>query len=208
MKTLYEWLRECLKLAQESATKEANRQKRLYDKRVRAIELRPGDHVLVRFDAFRGQRRKLKNRWGDDIHTVIDRKVDGIPVYEVKNERTRKKKVLHRARLLLWLADYGEPVRCNLMLISDTLPGTVLGQQLDDSGEGLHPVPGESLQYGLDLTHFRAIIDNPELMTSCIGCEVHTGVPQQAAGHRILTDCEEKLDPDSLGSFAGDIPVS
>ena len=60
-------------------------------------------------------------------------------------------------------------------MISDTLPGTVPGQQLDDSGEGLHPVPGESLQYGLDLTHFRAIIDNPELMTPRIGREVHTG---------------------------------
>ena len=208
VKALYEQLRECLKLAQESATKEANRQKWLYDRRVRAMELHPGDLVLVRLDAFRGQRRKLKKRWGDDIHTMIDRKADGIPVYEVKNERTGKKKVLHWARLLLWLADYGEPVRRNLMVISDTLPGTVPGQQLDDSGEGLHPVPGERLQYGLDLTHFRAIIDNPEPMTSRIGREVRTGVPRQAAGQRIPTDCEEKLDPDSLGSFVGDVPVS
>ena len=207
MKALYEWLRECLKIAQESATKEANRQKRLYDRRVGAMELHLGDRVLVRLDAFRGQCRKLKNRWGDDIHTVIDRKANGIPVYEVKNARTGKKKVLHRARLLLWLADYGEPMRCNIMVISDTLPGTVPGQQLD-SGEGLHPVPGESLQYGLDLTHFRAIIDNPEPMMSHIRCEVRTGLPRHVAGHRILTDCEEKLDPDSLGSFAGDIPVS
>ena len=53
-------------------------------------------------------------------------------------------------------------------MISDTLPGMVPGQQLDDSGEGLHPVLGESLQYGLDLTHFRAIIDNLEPMTSRI----------------------------------------
>ena len=94
------------------------------------------------------------------------------------------------------------------MVISDTLPGTVPGQQLDDSGEGLYPVLGESLQYGLDLTHFRAIIDNPEPMTSRIGREVRMGIPQQAAGHRIPTDCEEKLDPDSLGSFTGDVPVS
>ena len=177
VKALYEWLRECLKLAQESATKEANRKKRLYDRRVGAVELHPGDRVLVHLDAFRGQRRKLKNRWGEDIHTVIDRKADGIPMYEVKNERTGKKKVLHWARLLLWLADYGEPVRCNLIMISDTLPGTVPGQQLEDSGEGLHPVPGGSLQYGLDLTLLRAIIDNPEPMTSRIGCEVRTGVP-------------------------------
>ena len=52
------------------------------------------------------------------------------------------------------------------MMISDTLPGTVPGQQLEDSGEGLHPVPSDSLQYGLDLTHYMAIIDNPEPMTS------------------------------------------
>ena len=32
------------------------------------------------------------------------------------------------------------------MMISNTLPGTVLGQQLEDSGEGLHPVLGDSLQ--------------------------------------------------------------
>ena len=77
-------------------------------------------------------------------------------------------------------------------MISDTLPGMVPGQQLDDSGEGLHPVPCESLQYGLDLTHFRDIIDNPEPMTSRIRRKVRTGVPRQAEGHRIPTDCEEK----------------
>ena len=46
VKAIYERLRE------ESATKEANRQKRLYDRRVRAVELRPGDRVLVCLDAF------------------------------------------------------------------------------------------------------------------------------------------------------------
>ena len=139
---------------------------------------------------------------------MINQKADGISVYEVKNERTGKKKVLHRARLLLWLADYSEPVRCNLMMFSDTLPGTVPGQQLEDSGEGLHPVPGDSLQYGLDLTHYMAIIDNPEPMTSHIGREVCTGVPRQAAGQRIPTDCDEEPDLHCLGSYVGDVPVS
>ena len=139
---------------------------------------------------------------------MIERKADGIPVYEVKNERTGKKKVLHRARLLLWLADYGKPVRCNLMVISDTLPRTVPDQQLEDSGEGSHPVPGERLQYGLDLTLFMAIINNPEPMTSHIGFEVRTGVPRHVADQRIPTDCEEPVDPDCLGSYVGDVPVS
>ena len=83
VKTLYERLEECVQLAQESASKEAKRQKRLYDRKVGAVELCPGDRVLVHLDAFRGQRRKLKNRWGDDIHTVVARKANGIPVYEV-----------------------------------------------------------------------------------------------------------------------------
>ena len=125
-----------------------------------------------------------------------------------RTNATRKKKVLHRARLLLWLADYGKLVRCNLILISNTLPGTVPGQQLDNSGDGLHPVPGESLQYGFDLTHFRAVIDNPELMTSHIRREVRTGIPRQVAGQRIPTDSEEKSDPVCLGSYVGDVPVS
>ena len=94
------------------------------------------------------------------------------------------------------------------MMISNTLPGMVPGQQLEDSGEGLHPVPGDSLQYDLDLTHYMAIIDNPEPITSCIGCEVCTGVPRQAAGQRIPTDCDEEPDSDCLGSYAGDVPVS
>ena len=61
VKALNERLTECLQLMQESASKEAKRQKRLYDRRVGAMELRPGDRVLVCLDAFRGQCRKLKN---------------------------------------------------------------------------------------------------------------------------------------------------
>ena len=139
---------------------------------------------------------------------MIDRNVDGIPVYEVKNEQTGKTKVLHRARLLLWLADYSEPVRCNLMITSDTLPGTVQGQQLEDSGDGLHRVPGDSVQYSLDLTHYMAIIDNLEPMTSRIGHKVHADMPWQVAGHKILTRNEDETDLDALGSFAEDIPIS
>ena len=45
-------------------------------------------------------------------------------------------------------------------------------------------------------------------MTSHIGREVRTGVPRHAAGQRIPTDCQEIVDPDCLGSYAGDVPVS
>ena len=44
---------------------------------------------------------------------VVTHVADRIPAYVVKNNRTGKKKVVHRARLLLWLADYSEPVWCD-----------------------------------------------------------------------------------------------
>ena len=95
--SLYDCLRKSLVIAQDCAIKEAQRQKRSYDRKVGAVELRPGDNVLVRLDAFRGQRRKLKNRWGSDLHTVVTHVADGIPPYVVKNNCTGKKKVVHRA---------------------------------------------------------------------------------------------------------------
>ena len=45
--SLYDCLRKPLVVAQDCAVKEARRQKRLYDCKVGAIELRPGDNVLV-----------------------------------------------------------------------------------------------------------------------------------------------------------------
>ena len=107
---------------QESVFKEAKRQKQLYDRKIGAVELCPEDHVLLCLDAFQDQRRKLKNHWGDNTHTTIDWKAEGIPVYEVKNECTGRTKVLHQARFLLWLADYGKPMSGNLMMTSNTLP--------------------------------------------------------------------------------------
>ena len=73
---------------------EAQWQKRYYDHRARAVELQPGE-VLVKLDAFRGQRWKLKNWWSSDLHTVVKCVADGIPTYVVKNDETGKQQVLH-----------------------------------------------------------------------------------------------------------------
>ena len=145
-----------MKIAQDSALKEALRQKHLYDRKVRAVELRSGDRVLVKLDAFHGQRQKLKNRWGSDLHTVQTRVANGVPVYVVKNVRTGKMKVLHHSRLLLWLANFGEPMRMNHMCTSITLweiPENPL-QGSDDGG----PVPG-CVMFGLNLAKLRIIVD-------------------------------------------------
>ena len=192
-------------ITRDCAVKKAQRQKWLYDHKVGAIELRPGNHILVCLDAFRGQRRKLKNWWGDDLHMVVTRLADRIPAYVVKNNRTGKKKVVHRARLFLWLADYGEPVRCNLVDISNVPPGTMMDQYPQVGCEGHNPGPGCSLQYGLDLTMYLTIIDDPELMSSRLGCKVYAGAPRNVAGQKIVILDEEEECPECLGSYSEDI---
>ena len=57
--------------ARDTAILEAQRQKRHYDCKAGAVELHPGDKVLVKLDAFRGQWQKLKNWWGDALYTVV-----------------------------------------------------------------------------------------------------------------------------------------
>ena len=66
----------------------------------------------------------------------------GYPAYVVKNNHTGKKKVVHQVRLLLWLTDYGEPVRRNLMDISVMPPGTVMDQYPLEGCESDNLVPG------------------------------------------------------------------
>ena len=74
---------------------------------------------------------------------------DGVPAYVVKNERMGKKKVLHRSRLLLWLANFGEPMQMNRMCTSVTLLGQIPENSLSES-EDRGPVLG-SVQCGLNL---------------------------------------------------------
>ena len=95
--SLYDKLKSALASARDTALLEAQRQKRLYDCRARAVELHLGDKVLVKLEAFRGQRRKLKKRWGDALYTVVKCVVDGIPAYEFENDTNKKRQVLHRA---------------------------------------------------------------------------------------------------------------
>ena len=194
-----------MKMAQDSTLKEALWQKCLYDCKVGAVELRPGDCVLVKLDAFCGQWRKLKNRWGSDLHTVKTSVADGIPAYVVKNERTGKTKVLHQSKPLLWLADYGEPMQMNHMCASVMLR-EILENPLPGSEDG-GPVPGY-VRYGLNLAKLRIIVDTLESMTCQVACEVHTGALRNGTGLRIELRTEEDTDPECLGSFTGDVPCS
>ena len=205
VETMYKHLWKSVKITQDSALKEALWQKRLYECKVRAVELRSRDRVLVKLDTFCGQWWKLKNWWGSDLHTVQTHVVDGVPAYVVKNVGTRKKKVLHHSRLLLWLADFGEPMWMNRMCTSITLreiPENPL-QASEDGG----PVLG-CVMCGLNLAKLQIIVNTPELMTRQVACEVHTGALWNGTGLWIELWVEEDFDRECLGSFVGDVPCS
>ena len=58
--SLYDKLKLALASVRDTTLLEAQWQKRLYDRRAGTVELHPGDKVLVKLDAFRGQWQKLK----------------------------------------------------------------------------------------------------------------------------------------------------
>ena len=95
--SLYDKLKLALASARDTALLEAQRQKRHYDHKARAVELHLGDKVLVKLDSFRGQQWKLKNQQGDTLYMVVKHVADGIPVYEVENDVNKKRQVFHRA---------------------------------------------------------------------------------------------------------------
>ena len=58
-------LRSTLQEAQAQATAEVCQQKRYYDRKIGMVNLKPGDLVLVKADAWKGK-RKIKDRWEEE----------------------------------------------------------------------------------------------------------------------------------------------
>ena len=64
---------------------EACQQNWYYDRKIGAMNLKPGDLVLVKADAFKGK-RKIKDRWEDNIWEVVHQIVADVPSYEVMDQ--------------------------------------------------------------------------------------------------------------------------
>ena len=62
-------LRRALQKAQAQSTTEACQQKWYYDRKIGAVNLKPGDLVLVKVDAWKGK-RKIKDRWDEETWEV------------------------------------------------------------------------------------------------------------------------------------------
>ena len=85
--------------AEKLAKKEAEKNKKLYDKRSRGVELQPQDLVLVRIVAWK-ERHKIQDKWEDEEYVVISRPNPDLPVYKVQPVEGGKIRTLHRNLLL------------------------------------------------------------------------------------------------------------
>ena len=94
--SLYDKLKSALASTRDTAILEAQRHKQHYDHKAGAVELHPGDEVLVTLEAFRDQWQKLKKRWGDALYMVVKCMADRILAYDVDNDTNKKRQVLHQ----------------------------------------------------------------------------------------------------------------
>ena len=70
---------------QAQSMAEAHRQKWYYDRKIGAVNLKPGDLVLVKADALKGK-RKIKDRWEEETWEVVCQIATDISSYEVTNQ--------------------------------------------------------------------------------------------------------------------------
>ena len=78
-------LRSTLQEAQAQSTAEVHQQKWYYDRKIGAVNLKPGNLVLVKVDAWKGK-RKIKDRWEEETWEVMQQIATDVPSYEVMNQ--------------------------------------------------------------------------------------------------------------------------
>ena len=86
-------LRSALWEAQVQLTAEACQQKQYYDRKIGAMNLKPGDLVLVKADAWKGK-GKIKDRWDEETWEVSQQIAVDVPSYKVTNQHGQSR-VLH-----------------------------------------------------------------------------------------------------------------
>ena len=72
------------------------------------MNLKPGDLVLVKADAWKGK-RKIKDRWDEETWEVSQQILTDMPSYKVKNQHGQSQ-VLNQNWLLLVVSEVGIPL--------------------------------------------------------------------------------------------------
>ena len=97
--TVCDWLRAALWEAQAQSMAEAQQHIWYYDWKIGAVDLKPGNLVLVKDDAFQ-RKRKIKDRWEDEPHEVVHQIAKDVPLYKMTSQ-CGQSHVLHHNQLLI-----------------------------------------------------------------------------------------------------------
>jgi transposase InsO family protein len=92
-------LEESYKIARSNIGKAQGTSKKRYDQRVRGNKLDIGDKVLMKKTNFEEGKHKLANKWEDKVF-IVQKKLENIPVYEIRPESGGKVRRIHRNNLL------------------------------------------------------------------------------------------------------------
>ena len=103
--SVWDWLRTALQEAQVQSTAEAHQQKWYYDHKIGAVNLKPGNLVLVKANAFKGK-RKIRDRWEEETCKFVCQIMRDVPSHEVM-EQCRWSCILHWNWLLLVASEVG-----------------------------------------------------------------------------------------------------
>ena len=76
--SVWDRLRTAIQEAQAQSTAEACQQKQSYDRKIGAVNLKPGNLVLVMADAWKGK-GKIKDRWEEETWEVVCQSAADIP---------------------------------------------------------------------------------------------------------------------------------
>ena len=101
-------LKSALQETQAQLTAEACQQKWYYNRKIGTMNLKPGDLVLVKVDAWKGK-RKIKDRWDEETWEVSQQIAADVPSYEVTNQHGWSW-VLCWNQLLLVTSEVGIPL--------------------------------------------------------------------------------------------------
>ena len=171
-----------------------------YDHRAGVTELRPGDKVLVRLDMYCSAHRKLINWWSSTLHTVVRHVADDIPMYVIENDKGNRK-VVHRARLLLWSSCDEDQEGLQMTVDQLTIFVSLLALEPLPDGEKRCRVPYKwsITGFGLNLAVFELMLEvsvlktGPDAPATCADTS-----PQEQVGQR------EKLGEETKSTGDGD----
>ena len=126
-------LRSAQQEAQAQSTVEACQQKRYYDRKIGTVNLKPGNLVLVKADAWKGN-RKIKDRWEEETWEVVHQIAADIPSYKVTNQH-RWSRVLHWNWLLLIASEIGIPLCMGSCHTQDSCTSPTPSKTTSDRGD-------------------------------------------------------------------------